>query len=33
MVESEIAESYLNTKEIALEKLKAKGLTDKSNKF
>ena len=30
MAESEIAESYLNTKEIAPEELKAKELTKKS---
>ena len=33
MAESKIAESHLNTKEIAPEELKAKRLTNKSNKF
>ena len=31
--ESKIAESHLDTEEIAPEELKAKGLTDKSTKF
>ena len=33
MAESKIAESHLNTSEIAPEEPKAKGLTNKSTKF
>ena len=33
MAENKIAESYLNTKEIAPEEFKAKELRNKSNKF